>query len=460
MCQVRPPSRVPAAFKDVECPYPVASTFNGKYGAVNYTLDGPSTGELLVCFHGLNASRTMFKTVGEALVRGGTQVLNFDMYGHGLSNCPSVSMWPCRWRGFPCCKRRARYDLDFFVDQAVELLEGLGLGDKQLNLCGFSFGGSVAIKFADRYPDRIARLVLLSPAGCLPKIPKMWYLLKTLWCCLIPLANSILMPCCYRKEKFTKSMKGEDPEVVHQFWSRMVWSLFVKKGVASASLAVMLRVPWFGLEKLFTAVGKHPRPVLLIWGQHDHLNPQATAKKISAFFLNSFLMVVKGAQHIVIADKPQCVYDAVYDFLHMPLNVCMKDVTVGGGDRSRLFQIEDSSRLEAVANMPAPGIIGAGKLPVEKTAKDLDKAPSLKMSTISVTFIPGKCGLIAERESGIVKRIVEGEQAKSIGVKVGMRLVKIDGADYSARDLDAKIKGDTPYNVVLEVPEATGAEAV
>lgn len=367
MCQVRPPSKIPAAFKDVECPYPKALTYEGKYGAINYTLDGPIGGELMVCLHGLNASRTMFKTVAEALVRGGTQVLNFDMYGHGLSNAPSVSMWPCRWKGFPCCKRRARYDLDFFVDQTQELLEGLGLQDRKLNLCGFSFGGSVAVAFAERYPDRVARLILLSPAGCLPKVPKTWYLLKAVWCCLIPMASYILMPCCYRKEKFTKSMKNEDPEVVHQFWSRMVWSLFVKEGVASASLAVMLRVPWFGLEKLFKSVGSHPRPVLLIWGQHDHLNPPTTAEKIRNFFSNSYLLVIKGAQHIVIADKPQSVYDACYDFMHMPADANMKEISVGGGDRSRLFfQPDSGERLEAVASMPAPGIIGAGKAPQKK----------------------------------------------------------------------------------------------
>lgn len=366
----RSPSSIPKAFKEVECPYPAALTYHGKYGAINYSLDGPSTGELLVCLHGLNASRTMFKTVGEALAKGGMYVLSFDMYGHGLSNAPSVSMWPCnkrrRWRGCPCGRPRARYDLEFFVEQTVELLQGLELWDRQMNMVGFSFGGSVAMEFANQYPKRVLRLALMSPAGCLPTIPKTWYLLKTFWCCLIPLANHLLRPCCYRKEKWTKSMKDEDPEVVHQVWSRMVWSLFVKKGVASASLAVMLRVPWFGLESLFKSVGQHPRPVLLIWGKHDNLNPPATAEKIRGFFSNSFLFTVKGAGHIVIADKPQNVYDALCDFFSMPLDVVMSGVNVGAGDRPRL-SVEKNARLEALANMPAPGVIGAEKAPGTET---------------------------------------------------------------------------------------------
>lgn len=354
----RPPSKIPAAFKDVECPYPSATTYGGKYGAINYTLDGPSTGELLVCLHGLNASRTMFKTVGDALARGGLHVLNFDMYGHGLSNAPPVNLWPCRG-----CRRRARYDLDFFVDQIVDLLEGLGLSDRKLNLCGFSFGGLVAVAFADRYPEKVMRLALMSPAGCFTnhKIKRQWYLLKAVWCCLIPLANYILSPCCYTKAKWEKSMKGEDPEVIHQVWSRMVWSLFIKKNVASASLAAMLRVPWFGMENFVEKVGQHPRPVLLIWGEHDQLNPlKTTAEKIRSLFTNSFLLVVQQAQHIVIADRPQNVYDALYDFLNMPADASMKDLTVKTGERPRLA-LEPGNRTEAHANMPAPGIIGAGK---------------------------------------------------------------------------------------------------
>lgn len=353
----RPLSKVPKTFKEVTCPYPSASIYYGTHGAINYSLDGPPTGELVVCLHGLNASRTMFKAVGDALCKVGFQVLSFDMYGHGLSNAPSVSLCPCR-----CRRKRARYDLDFFVDQTADLLDGLGLSDRPANFVGFSMGGSVAIAYSKRFPARVVRLCLLSPAGCLPQVPKQWYLLKAFWCILIPLADHVLSPCCYKKEKFTKGAKGQDPKALEQLWNRTVWLLFVKHGTASASLAVMLRVPWFGLEKLFTDVGRHSRPVLLIWGEDDNLNPVKTAEEVHAKFLNSHLTVIKDAQHIVISDQPQLVFNALCDFLRMPVDTPMREVVTS--ERCHLSH----GRLRVQASpLPPASIIGSAAEHVSQT---------------------------------------------------------------------------------------------
>jgi pimeloyl-ACP methyl ester carboxylesterase len=265
----------------------------------------------------------------------------------------------------------------------MELLQGLDLVGKSLNLIGFSFGGLVAMQFARRYPDKVVRLILMSPGGFLDNrgLKRQWHAGHLLWCCLIPLANYLLSPCCYRKEKWAKSMKGEDPEVIHQVWSRLVWSLFVKRGVAAASLGIMLRVNWFSDEELYKEIGKHPRPVLLLWGEHDNFNSLEVANKVKDYFCNKFLYVIKGAQHIVISDKPQRVYDAVYDFLKFPTDVNMEEVRVLDADRPRLYTPKTAphvagqpvpvrsrsnpplaaavSNVEVHANMPAPGIIGA-----------------------------------------------------------------------------------------------------
>lgn len=72
------------------------------------------------------------------------------MYGHGLSNAPPVAH--CIGAGKYCCKQRAAYDLDFFVDQLYFLMDYLKLIDCGLtiSLIGFSFGGAVAISFVDK----------------------------------------------------------------------------------------------------------------------------------------------------------------------------------------------------------------------------------------------------------------------------------------------------------------------
>jgi len=328
---------VPKCFRSVKCPYPQAQTVNGGYGAINYSLIGPAGGELVVCLHGLNGSRVLFQDTAEHISKhGGFRVLSYDLYGHGLSNAPRVDLCPCRGCG-SCCELascgsfRARYDMDFFVDQADDLLSVLGLGDEPINLLGFSLGGAIAVAFAQRFPSRVRRLVAMSPAGFLPKVPMAYYLLKALWCCVIPLAPHVLCTCWYKRERFAKSLRSDgqevDNEIVESLWSRFVWQLYVKRGVASATLAVCHRIPWFGLKPVFKDAGRSKRPVLLVWGEKDSLNPQATvAKEVESCFTNVKLLVVPGAGHIAICDRPRQVILSILQFLKLPPDVRMDTV--------------------------------------------------------------------------------------------------------------------------------------
>lgn len=325
----RTEAQVPKCFQCVKCPYPQAQTVFGTYGAMNYSLVGSEDGEVVVCFHGLNGSRLLYQELGDFLSKqGGYRVLSFDLYGHGLSNAPRVDVCPCEGcRGCSkyatCGPPRGRYDIDFFVEQADDLLELLGLNDQPLNLVGFSLGGSIAVAFAQRYPSRVRRLVAMSPSGFIPKVPASYYLLQALWCCLIPLAPHVLCTCWYKRERFARSLRSDgqevDEEVIESLWSRFVWQLYVKRGVASATLAVCHRIPWFNLKGLFQDAGKHSRPVLLIWGERDSLNPPRTvAQEVKKCFSNVQLMVVPNAGHIAICDKPRQVILSIFAFLQLP----------------------------------------------------------------------------------------------------------------------------------------------
>ena len=66
----------------------------------------------------------------------------FDLRGHGSSAVPVDA-----------------YSMDDFVGDLEGVIDGLGLG--RPILIGHSFGGSIALAFTDRYPERVAALVLL-----------------------------------------------------------------------------------------------------------------------------------------------------------------------------------------------------------------------------------------------------------------------------------------------------------
>jgi len=96
---------------------------------------------------------------------------------------------------------------------------------------------------------------------------------------------------------------------------------FFKRGVAGAMLAVTHRTPWFNLRDMFQEVGKHPRPVLLIWGCRDQINPAIpVAERVKKCFSNSGLVVISNAGHVSICDQPRLVGFHTLAFLQMPLD--------------------------------------------------------------------------------------------------------------------------------------------
>src|ERR1700752_5133416 len=56
----------------------------------------------------------------------------------------------------------SRYHMDRLMDDAMAIVAAYGYGGQRFHLAGHDWGGSIAWSLADRYPDRIASLTILS----------------------------------------------------------------------------------------------------------------------------------------------------------------------------------------------------------------------------------------------------------------------------------------------------------
>jgi pimeloyl-ACP methyl ester carboxylesterase len=56
----------------------------------------------------------------------------------------------------------ANYHIDRLMDDAMAIVAASGYGDRRFHLAGHDWGGSIAWSLADRYPERIASLTVLS----------------------------------------------------------------------------------------------------------------------------------------------------------------------------------------------------------------------------------------------------------------------------------------------------------
>lgn len=86
--------------------------------------------------------RTVMGTLAEK-----RRVIIPDMVGFGFTDRPDGQV----------------YDVDAWVNQAIGLLDALGI--RQADIVGNSFGGALALKLAIRHPERLRRIVLMGSAG-------------------------------------------------------------------------------------------------------------------------------------------------------------------------------------------------------------------------------------------------------------------------------------------------------
>jgi pimeloyl-ACP methyl ester carboxylesterase len=57
---------------------------------------------------------------------------------------------------------RANYTIDALIDDAMAIVAGLGHGERRIHLAGHDWGGSLSWEIADRWPERLGSLTMLS----------------------------------------------------------------------------------------------------------------------------------------------------------------------------------------------------------------------------------------------------------------------------------------------------------
>eukprot|EP01054_Gregarina_sp_Poly1_P005018 Gregarina_sp_Poly_1__5017@NODE_265_length_10384_cov_23_891344_g231_i0_p3_GENE_NODE_265_length_10384_cov_23_891344_g231_i0NODE_265_length_10384_cov_23_891344_g231_i0_p3_ORF_typecomplete_len462_score42_69Hydrolase_4/PF12146_8/7e28Abhydrolase_1/PF00561_20/2_1e26Abhydrolase_6/PF12697_7/3_7e16DUF1057/PF06342_12/1_1e15DLH/PF01738_18/8_1e10Abhydrolase_2/PF02230_16/0_00063Abhydrolase_2/PF02230_16/0_22Abhydrolase_2/PF02230_16/3_6e03Chlorophyllase2/PF12740_7/7_3e08DUF1100/PF06500_11/8_3e07FSH1/PF03959_13/ len=295
------------------CPYSYAHVMKGTKGPINYALTG-NEGPLVITFHGLNGTRMTFQDVSENLRKFNFRVLTFDLYGHGLSACPSFSVFG------------ANYNTDFFCDQTDDILKHLHLQDERYNLIGFSMGCVIATAFAKRHLAQIDRIVLISPAGLIKQKPLPVRILKTCQC-YVPCIPALVCKCCFCQRRFITNFTPEEREngSAKAIWDRMMWLLFVKKGSIPAFLGCVSRLPLWDAREMFAEVGARGIPTLILWGAQDTVVPLDVAGDVTSCFVNSHLIVFSYSSHLVLADAAAGSIASILTFFQFPSTARLED---------------------------------------------------------------------------------------------------------------------------------------
>lgn len=245
----------------------------------------------VVLLHGYSASIQWWDSVGPALAAGG-RVIAIDLIGHGGSEAP---------------RDADRYTAEAQAAAVRGVLDVLGV--RHAAVVGHSMGGAVATALAEAAPDLIERVVVADTVGA-PGLSAMPVLSKAVcWPVIGPALDRLRGLDIVDKGALQSGFAADFPvpDIAYRSLQRMTHT---------AVCAAKMASPRFNEARpVADRLAKLGKPVLVLWGERDVLTPTGpNVERYRAAGLDP--VVIAGAGHSVMLEKPADFISAVATFVH------------------------------------------------------------------------------------------------------------------------------------------------
>ena len=258
-------------------------------GYTHYELAGPASGRVVVLAAGATVPYYIWDPSFKALVDAGYRVLRYDYYGRGFSDRPDIP-----------------FTQDLYVRQLHELLDALHISER-FDLAGLSFGGAVITSVAARYPERVRSLIYMDPAFRTPDTLNMLESMPWAW----NIKTAIL-----DERQWAAGQLGDflHPERFPD-WPERYRVQLRYRGFRRARLSEVRSNVESDQRDELQAVGRNPRPVLVIWGKQDPNVPFDLSASLMSVMPYARLVAVDQAGHLPQWERPDIVHPALLAFL-------------------------------------------------------------------------------------------------------------------------------------------------
>lgn len=257
-------------------------------GFTHYQLEGPQGAKGVVLVHGATVPMWNWDQQVRALTDAGFRVLSYDQFGRGYSDRPDV-----------------RYDQELYERQLLELVDKLGL-TAPFDLIGLSLGGGTAVNFTARHPERVDKLVLISPVINNFKVPSFF---------AIPILGEFLARLAGIRviAKRFASLVENHPE--SEKYTRLFMEQTTYKGFQRSMVSMLSNDAFGDYYPAYQTVGKQNREVLLIRGTGDTEFTPQMIDDIQSRIPRLTFKPVEGAGHGIVFQKPETVNKLIINFL-------------------------------------------------------------------------------------------------------------------------------------------------
>ena len=238
---------------------------------------GPTSGPAVIMLHGFGASLHTWEPWALAL-QDRFRVIRLDLPGSGLSEPDPTG----------------RYDDRRTLDILIALMDQLGV--KTAAMIGNSIGGRISWRFAAEHPERVSKLVLVSPDGFAsagfdydkaPQVPAMMQAMRY----VLPksMLRMNLEPAYGDPSKLT-------PAMLDRYYDMML-----APGSRDALLARMAQTILVKPEPMLARI---QAPVLLVWGAKDAMIPVANAADYQRVLPKAELATFPNLGHLPQEEAP------------------------------------------------------------------------------------------------------------------------------------------------------------
>ena len=248
------------------------------------------SGEVILLIHGFGSSAYSWREVITELERD-FRVIAVDLSGFGFTERP---------REMTAYTRYAQGEL------ILKLLDELGI--EKAHLVGHSYGGAVGAALAVRSPERIETLTLLNAAG-----PVYTQMRRSRFASFRP-ASYTLVRTKLRLKNIERALKRSlandefaTKELVHEYQRRLAIEGAVR---AFRGLTAPMPDPQAVVE-----LSELELPTLALWGAEDILIPAEVARKETSTIAASRFVLIEGAGHVPMEERPVEVARRIKQFL-------------------------------------------------------------------------------------------------------------------------------------------------
>ena len=245
-----------------------------------------SSGSPMLFIHGWGMHGGMWGDVLEILGRQ-FRVFAVDLPGHGYGRGTGTET------------------IDSIADELADQFRD------ELTVCGWSLGGQIALRLAMRFPDRVARLVLISSTPC--------FVQKEGWSCamsektLADFSDALQQDYVATLRRFLSlQLRGSENEREHLSLLRK--SLMSRGEPNLAALQSGLRM--LRDVDLRDALSDINQPALVISGDRDTLTPLAASRYMAERMPNARLATIAGAAHAPFLSHTEEFVGHISGFMH------------------------------------------------------------------------------------------------------------------------------------------------